>query len=42
MTPGLSFFTADQEELGLDLSQHGEVMQETVSAQTEPLLAKTA
>src|SRR5947207_9834497 len=34
----------DQEELGLDLSQHGEVMQETatVTASPEPLLAKTA
>src|SRR5258705_5060918 len=32
----------DQEELGLDLSQHGEVMQETatVTASPEPLLAK--
>ena len=34
--------SADQEELGLDLSQHGEVMQETVTASPEPLLAKTA
>jgi Amt family ammonium transporter len=34
----------DQEELGLDLSQHGEVMQETVTvaASLEPRLAKTA
>jgi ammonium transporter, Amt family len=30
----------EQEELGLDLSQHGEVMQDTASS--EPLLAKTA
>jgi ammonium transporter, Amt family len=36
--------SSDQEELGLDLSQHGEVMQETaaVSGSPEPLLAKTA
>ena len=34
--------SADQEELGLDLSQHGEVMQETVAPAPEPLLAKTA
>ena len=37
--------SSDQEELGLDLSQHGEVMQDTaaaVSGSPEPLLAKTA
>src|SRR5213593_3335542 len=36
--------SADQEELGLDLSQHGEVMQDTapVSGSPEPLLARTA
>jgi Amt family ammonium transporter len=34
--------SADQEELGLDLSQHGEVMQATVTTSPEPLLAKTA
>jgi Amt family ammonium transporter len=36
--------SSDQEELGLDLSQHGEVMQDTaaVSGSPEPLLARTA
>ena len=34
--------SADQEELGLDLSQHGEVMQDVVPVSAEPLLAKTA
>src|SRR5437867_3720197 len=36
--------SADQEELGLDLSQHGEVMQDTaaVPGSPEPLLARTA
>jgi Amt family ammonium transporter len=32
----------DQEELGLDLSQHGEIMQEVVAAAPEPRLARTA
>ena len=32
----------DQEELGLDLSQHGEVMQESVADAHEPHLARTA
>ena len=32
----------DQEELGLDLSQHGEIMQEVVVAAPEPRLARTA
>ena len=32
----------DQEELGLDLSQHGEIMQEVVLAAPEPRLARTA
>jgi ammonium transporter, Amt family len=32
----------DQEELGLDLSQHGEVMQEVVAPAPEPRLARTA
>jgi Amt family ammonium transporter len=33
----------DQEELGLDLSQHGEVMQDSAAGMTlEPVLAKTA
>ena len=36
--------SSDQEELGLDLSQHGEVMQDTaaVTGSPEPLLARTA
>ena len=32
----------EDEEIGLDLSQHGEVMQEMVTASPEPLLARTA
>jgi Amt family ammonium transporter len=32
----------DQEELGLDLSQHGEIMQESAAAAHEPRLARTA
>ena len=32
----------DQEELGLDLSQHGEIMQEVAVAAPEPRLARTA
>jgi ammonium transporter, Amt family len=32
----------DQEELGLDLSQHGEIMQEVTAAAPEPRLARTA
>jgi Amt family ammonium transporter len=34
--------SADQEELGLDLSQHGEIMQEVAVAAPEPRLARTA
>jgi Amt family ammonium transporter len=34
--------SADQEEIGLDLSQHGEVMEEGVAVTAAPLLAKIA
>jgi len=34
--------SAEQEEIGLDLSQHGEVMEERVAAAATPLLAKIA
>ena len=34
--------SAEQEEMGLDLSQHGEVMEEGVAAAAAPLLARIA
>jgi Amt family ammonium transporter len=34
--------SAEQEEMGLDLSQHGEVMQDTAAAPSLAMLAKTA